>query len=225
MKTNLLKILSVFVAAVMLIGCKGSNTPDAPTTDESTIKSTSSVNGGGVIIIEAIMKDGTRQYYKVISPSEVGVTSYYAYYASKGFQEYEYKGKVVIPESITHDGSTYSVTKVLGQPSEYNDLCSAFSFCKHLKSITLPRTITEINSIELCHWNCYERGVLTELEELICYAQEPPVSSNAGPWGPTPVGDYSKVCDISIKVPAQSVEAYKDASDWKRFADNISAIE
>ncbi len=73
MKTTHLFVLSM--ALVMsLAGCKDNkgNNPENPQTGESVVKSTTSVNGGNGIIIEALMKDGTRQYYKVITPSEVG---------------------------------------------------------------------------------------------------------------------------------------------------------
>lgn len=44
---------------------------------------------------------------------------------------------VVIPENVTHDGKTYTVTRV----NPY-----AFYGCKQLKSVTLPKTVTMIGS-------------------------------------------------------------------------------
>lgn len=229
MKTKLLKILSVFVAAALLIGCKGNtNTPEDPQTDESTIKSTSSVNGGGGIIIEAIMKDGTRQYYKVITPSEVGVTNYYAYYASDGFKEYDYKGNVVIPESITHEGTTYSVTHVLGGSASSASKCltSAFFNCTDLKSVTLPRTINKIETCAMRLRKEYEPDkVISNDLVLICLATNPPALGQQElnvPQNPDWEWGWAYA---TIKVPSASVDAYKSADMWALYKDYIEAIE
>ena len=226
MKTNLLKILSVFVVAVMLIGCKGNtNTPEDPQTDESAIKSTSSVNGGGGIIIEAIMKDGTRQYYKVVSPTEVGVTNYYAYYVADGFKDYNYKGNVVIPESITHDGTTYKVTTLLGGGENSSSrTLSAFYDCKELKSVTLPRTITKIEKFAIRLKIEYEPTEQVEYDfVLTCLSTTPPELGQSCNTVPQPVGWDWAWAVATLKVPAQSIEAYKAA--WGTYTENIVAIE
>ena len=46
-----------------------------------------------------------------------------------------YSGSVVIPESITYNGKTYTVTSI-GQ--------SAFSNCTGLTSVTIPNSVTSI---------------------------------------------------------------------------------
>lgn len=50
----------------------------------------------------------------------------------------EYSGKVVIPESLEHDGTTYSVINI-GE--------GAFSECSDLTSITIPNSVTTFNTI------------------------------------------------------------------------------
>ena len=47
----------------------------------------------------------------------------------------KYYGEVVIPESVEHDGTTYSVTRIL-------DL--AFEWCSGLTSVTIPNSVTSI---------------------------------------------------------------------------------
>ena len=48
---------------------------------------------------------------------------------------YEYPGDVVIPETVTYNGITYSVTS-LGW--------ACFTYCSSLTSITIPNSVTTI---------------------------------------------------------------------------------
>lgn len=55
----------------------------------------------------------------------------------------KYKGDVVIPASVSHDGRTYSVTSI-GE--------SAFSSCTNLTSVTIPESVTSIG--KQAFYNC-----------------------------------------------------------------------
>ena len=60
-------------------------------------------------------------------------------YEGNIYDEYnnEYYGDIVIPESVTYNGITYSVTCI----DEF-----AFAYCKSLKSVTIPESVTSISS-------------------------------------------------------------------------------
>ena len=55
----------------------------------------------------------------------------------------EYSGDVVIPETVTYNGITYSVTS-LGW--------ACFTYCSSLTSITIPNSVTSVG--EYCFYNC-----------------------------------------------------------------------
>ncbi len=70
-------------------------------------------------------------YYNITSrdPATVEVTYYNDYH--------KYTGSVNIPSSVTHDGTTYTVTAI-GQ--------EAFYKCHDLTNVTLPSTLTDIRN-------------------------------------------------------------------------------
>ena len=116
----------------------------------------------------------------------------------------EYSGSVVIPSSVTYQGTTYSVTSIGNSAFERcssltsvtipNSVTSignyAFYGCSSLTSITIPNSVTSIG--EGAFRNCEKLGTLVlgdkikeignyafkecnKLYHIYCYAPEPPV--------------------------------------------------
>ena len=79
---------------------------------------------------------GNTLYYNITSDNTVEVT----YYSSDNyFQNNNYvNGDVVIPSSVTNNGTTYSVTSIGA---------SAFSYCSGLTSVTIPNSVTSIGEV------------------------------------------------------------------------------
>jgi hypothetical protein len=72
-------------------------------------------------------------YYN-FSENEATVT-YQNYDSNSNVHSSDYSGAIVIPESVTYNSKTYSVTSI----GEY-----AFQFCYNLTSITIPNSVTSI---------------------------------------------------------------------------------
>ena len=72
---------------------------------------------------------GKTLYYNRTSGNTVKVT----YYSSDNYVS----GDVVIPSTVTYNGTTYSVTSIGG---------SAFAYCSRLTSVTIPNSVTSIGS-------------------------------------------------------------------------------
>ena len=73
-------------------------------------------------------------YYKYLSQSDKTVAVSFKGNNYNSYS-YEYSGNVVIPESVTYSGTTYSVKSIGG---------SAFSGCTGLTSIEIPNSVTSI---------------------------------------------------------------------------------
>ena len=71
------------------------------------------------------------------------LTAAVTYRGNNYFDYSEYSGSVVIPDSVTYNGTTYSVTSI----GEY-----AFYDCSSLTSVTIPNSVTSIG--EEAFWGC-----------------------------------------------------------------------
>ena len=75
-------------------------------------------------------------YYRITDSEKLTVA---VTYQGSSYSEYsnEYTGSVVIPETVTYDSKTYSVTSIG---------CDAFRYCRSLTSVTIPNSVTSIGN-------------------------------------------------------------------------------
>ena len=85
----------------------------------------------------------------------------------------------------------------------------AFIKCDGLTSVTIPDSVTEIVSYAFSDCN--------GLTSVFCKPTTPPT------WGQSISWDAfdDNASDRKIYVPAESVDAYKEADGWKDYADAI----
>ena len=110
-----------------------------------------------------------------------------------------YSGAVVIPEAVSCEGLTYSVTAI-GE--------SAFSGCSALTSVEIPASVTRIDMSAFV--GC------SSLTSVNLTGSIPPVLDN---------GSFadSQYADVVVRVPEDAVDAYKAADAWKEFKNIISS--
>lgn len=75
-------------------------------------------------------EDGMTIYYNITGEGTASVT-----FPNKDFTGAEYVGDIVIPEQVTNEGVTYTVTAIADW---------AFYLCSNITSVTLPNTVTSI---------------------------------------------------------------------------------
>ena len=156
---------------------------------------------------------GKTLYYNITSDNTVEVT----YPSDNYFQNNNYvSGDVVIPSSVTNNGTTYSVTSIgnyafrscsgLTSVTIPNSVISigegAFYRCSSLTSITIPNSVTLIG--EGAFYGC------NGLTSIISNAVVPPALGNK-------VFPNPNSCNVTV--PCGSLEAYT-SSQWNDYFPN-----
>ena len=121
---------------------------------------------------------------------------------------------ITIPDSVTSIGdSAFRGCTSLTSATIGNGVTSigdsAFSGCPSLTSVTIGNRVTSIGS--------YAFSGCSSLTSVYCKPTTPP----AGEWSMF----YNNASGRKIYVPRNSVEAYKTASGWSRYASDIEGYD
>ncbi|MBO4611728.1 MAG: leucine-rich repeat domain-containing protein [Bacteroidaceae bacterium] len=156
----------------------------------------------------------------------------------------KYSGNIVIPNDIKFEGNTYIVTSIAEKAfADCNKLTSieipsdvtsigkqAFAGCKNLNSIIIPNYVTTIENktfsncsklkkIEIGYSvNNISSGAFqncSELTDVYCYAEKIPMTDQAA-------FKNSYVNDVTLHVPAKSVDIYKKKAPWNEFGKIVA---
>ena len=120
---------------------------------------------------------------------------------------------VTIGNSVTEIGSSaFIFCRGLTSITIPNSVTSigymAFSYCRGLTSITIPNSVTSISD--------YAFDGCSGLTSVTIQATTPPTLGGSSA--------FSDTNNCPIYVPAESVDAYKQATNWSAYADRIQAI-
>lgn len=151
----------------------------------------------------AVSPSGQTLYYNIIA----GTTNVKVTHPGTNGAQFPYPsgyskptGYLVIPSSVTNNGTTYTVTEIKGY---------TFNTCLGLTSVLIPASVTIIRS--LAFYNC------TGLDTLYVLNSTPPelgFSQSQGPFEGVP-------SDVVIAVPVGSLSAYQNATGWSGFSNIV----
>ena len=167
---------------------------------------TSFTFGSEVEHIPAYLCYGMENLTSVTIPNNVTSIGDYAFRGCSGLTS------VTIGNSVTSIGDwAFRACSGLTSVTIPNSVTSigkyAFYGCSGLTSVTIGNSVTSIGKSAF--------GECTQLINIVCYAAEPPSCDASSVFA-----NY----DASLKVPCNSLEAYKAAAVWRLF-NNISYIE
>ena len=174
-------------------------------------------------------------YYNITSASQMTVE---VTYESRewGWSEYyyrcKYQGDIVIPENVSWNGSTYTVTRIGDHAFATNNSSSFSMYFNNLKSITMPETIQSIG--ELAFWACYgltvvripasvtsiENNAFAGCNNVIAYFLQsavPPISYfglNVSAFG------YSSTNEIVVPQKA----LYEADPEWSQYGSRLVEV-
>ena len=136
-------------------------------------------------------------YYNITSskaPFTVAVT----YRGEVGYSGYAYTGCVIIPDSVTYSGNTYSVTSI-GMYALYN--------CTGLASVSIPESVISIGEGAFEDCSGLTKAEFANIESL-CGIQFITKSSNPLSIAHHLFVDGSEVTDLVIPESVSSIEGY-----------------
>ena len=133
-------------------------------------------------------------------------------------------GNVIIPETVSHNGSSYSVTSIGENSFQYNnDLTSitipnsvvsigyaAFVNCEGLIDVTIGSSVTSISFFSF--YKC------SSLKTLTCFALNVPSASDLT-FANTPIWN------VILKVPMGCKAAYSSSAPWSDFGQIVEIVD
>lgn len=134
------KLLSFLLCLISLfiISCVKENSPRIASTLEG-------VDYDGNTLLEVTFKDESRMYFKLNDNATAEVVRGSIFYTdSPEWSVWVYRGDIIIPEEIKHNGKTYKVTSI-GDHAFYPKYSFNATSTSLISSITLPSTIDTIH--------------------------------------------------------------------------------
>ncbi|MBR7183467.1 MAG: leucine-rich repeat domain-containing protein, partial [Alistipes sp.] len=150
---------------------------------------------------------------------------------------------ITIPNSVTEiEDCAFSYCSRLASitiPGSVTEIgFESFWYCSGLTSITIPDSVTKIGGYAFCRCDSltsitipnsvtvigyYAFQNCSNLTSVFCERTTPPTANFEG-YSSWDAFDYN-AADRKIYVPAESVDAYKEADGWKEYADAIEPYD
>ena len=181
-------------------------------------------------------------YYNTTSDTTVEVA-----YQSKSSDNYQGLTTATIPETVTYNDTTYSVTSIgksafmwcssltsVTIPTSVTSIESfAFHSCSSLTSVTIPNSVTSIGTYAFSGCSSLTSVTIpnsvtsigksafrgcSSIADIYCYATTPPVCDDDNTFS-----GVSKRCNVHV--PAGTITNYQVAIGWRYFSKFLEISE
>ena len=192
-----------------VIECNTSNELSSGETNPSYLSNNAMTEA---YIRDCVTSIGSNAFFKCSSLTSVTIPNSVTSIGSNAFSHCSGLTSVTIPDSVTNIGSMAfascsSLTSVTIPDSVTSISDFAFEFCTSLTSVTIPNSVTSIGG--------YAFFKCSSLTSVTVNTLTPPVLY---------INAFDSTNNCPIYVPAQSVDAYKSATNWSTYASRIHAI-
>ena len=187
-----MKKTNLFVLALLLLtafsGCNKKQ-PEEPAV--ISLVSTMEVENINGTVVEALYSDSTKMYFRLLSDTTAEVVSYHEFYDHEHESSgWIYRGKVVVPEKLSHSGKDHTVVGIGDHAfGFFHDFVYNYYYPASLVSeVDLPNSITRIG--DDAFYECDEL-VSIDLPQSVAY-----IGYNA----------FSKTDLTSVEIPSSVTE-------------------
>jgi hypothetical protein len=138
----------VIMAIMFFVAFYGCNKPQPEEPSIITLVSTTEVENEHGSIVEALYSDGTRMYFRLLSDTTAEVVSYHDFYDCEHESEgWIYRGKVTVPEVLSHAGKDVSVVGVGSQAFGMYSDGHGYEYPSWVTEVVLPKSIISIGDM------------------------------------------------------------------------------
>ena len=182
-------------------------------TDLKNVPYMSCPNLVSITIPEGITNIGSNAFAYCNNLASITIPNSVTSIGDAAFRSCSSLSTITIPNSVTsieHD--TFDNCTTLTSVTIPNSVTSvgqcAFTSCKSLTNVTIPSSVSNIGISAFA--SC------SGLTSVICLATTPPTLGESA---------FQSVSGCKYYVPAESVDAYKTATNWKYYAADIEPIQ
>lgn len=185
--------------------------------------------GNSQTVIKRVHGDEINNLYGMVDGSITNITSNATFLRPYAFYQAEMLQSAILPNVETISESAFSMSGLMRIEAPNATLISRYALGRNNLAIVDFPNVTKVADRAFEYCSSIQSAYLPKVTEIGMFAFDECYSLQSITLGATPPtlgGNAFYNCNslYAIYVPAESVEAYKSATNWSKYADIIQAI-